>query len=115
MAENGSTRAILHYTNYFLKIWLNYFANLRKRFFLIALTAVCSMKISYRNFIIKNPLRVKRKKYYKNKKMNDSGSEMIFESLGSGSLFFEILVKILAGILVLNMKTFLIVLRVIGQ
>ena len=46
------------------------------------------MKISYRNFITKNPLRVKRKKYYKNKKLNDSGSAMIFESLGSGSLFF---------------------------
>ena len=68
------------------------------------------MKISYRNFIKKNPLRVKRKKYYKNKKLNDSGSAMIFESLGSGSLFLEIFVKILAGVLVLNIKTFLIVL-----
>ena len=88
MAENGSTRAILLYTNYFLKFGLIILRILEKDF-LIALTAVCSMKISYRNFINKNPLRVKRKKYYKNKKMNDSGSAMIFESLGSGSLLWK--------------------------
>lgn len=109
MAENGSTRAILLYTNYFLKFGLIILRILEKDF-LIALTAVCSMKISYRNFINKNPLRVKRKKYYKNKKNEWVSIGNDFWKFRKRLAFLEIFVKILAGVLVLNIKTFLIVL-----
>ena len=109
MAENGSTRAILLYTNYFLKFGLIILRILEKDF-LIALTAVCSMKISYRNFINKNSLRVKRKKYYKNKKNEWVWIGNDFWKFRKRLAFLEIFVKILAGVLVLNIKTFLIVL-----